>query len=97
MIIEKLSDFQDAPNHEAFVRAELWYGVNFEMVNGLADFFVRRTGALYFNIEFVIKHRDIVLADFMYYMNWDQKRIEKESKQLDELIQDATTFYEEEF
>jgi glycerol-3-phosphate dehydrogenase len=31
------------------VKAELWYCFHFEMVNNLSDFFIRRTGRLYFH------------------------------------------------
>ncbi|WP_025742423.1 glycerol-3-phosphate dehydrogenase/oxidase [Aquimarina pacifica] len=93
IIIDKMSFFTKNSQLEKLIRAELWYSVHYEMTNGLADFFVRRTGRLYFNIKSVRDYRKMVEEDFVYYFNWDTKRIEKENILLDELLQDATTYY----
>ena len=78
------------------MRAELWYSVNYEMTNSLADFFVRRTGRLYFNIETVTQYRQQAVQDFINYLDWDEERVAFENKKLDELLYDATHFYESE-
>ncbi|GAB1856922.1 glycerol-3-phosphate dehydrogenase [Flavobacteriaceae bacterium MHTCC 0001] len=82
---------------ENIIRAELWYGVHFEMVNSLTDFFVRRTGRLYFDIHSVRKYMDIILTDCINYLNWTTERANSEKDQLEELLQDASTYYDKEF
>jgi glycerol kinase len=67
------------------------------MVNGLSDFFVRRTGRLYFDIESVHQFRHIVEEDLIKYLKWDEARCQRENQYLDMLLQDASTYYEKEF
>ncbi len=96
IIINKTSYFLNDAIEERLIRAELWYGVHFEMINSLSDFFVRRTGRLYFDIESVRQFRSIVQEDLVKYLGWNVKRVEKENDYLDLLLQDASTFYEKE-
>ncbi|RMG56170.1 MAG: glycerol-3-phosphate dehydrogenase/oxidase, partial [Bacteroidetes bacterium] len=44
------------------ILAELWFGVQHEMVMRAEDFFIRRTGRVFFDIESVRTHREAVLA-----------------------------------
>ncbi|MBT8256162.1 MAG: glycerol-3-phosphate dehydrogenase/oxidase [Bacteroidia bacterium] len=96
-IIAIASDFENENAKERLIRAELWYSIHHEMVNSLTDFFVRRTGSLYFNIENVRQYSALVLNDFIDYLGWDSKRVQEEKDLLEQLIQDATTFYDSEF
>ncbi|MGB1308156.1 MAG: FAD-dependent oxidoreductase [Oceanihabitans sp.] len=93
IIIKNLSLFNNSDIETQLIRAELWYGIHYEMVNSLSDFFVRRTGRLYFNISSVTTFRDIILEDCKQYLNWNAPRVLKENKALDLLIKDATHFY----
>ncbi|MFL1012370.1 glycerol-3-phosphate dehydrogenase/oxidase [Flavisericum labens] len=96
-IILKSEDFNNDHPLERLIRAELWYTINNEMVNSLTDFFVRRTGRLFFNISGVKRYSMLILEDMAEYLNWDDKRILEEKQSLNTLIQDATTFYDKEF
>ncbi|WP_299618327.1 glycerol kinase GlpK [uncultured Tenacibaculum sp.] len=96
-ILERFSFYLSGTIEERFIRAELWYCIHFEMVNGLADFFVRRTGRLYFDIHSIIKYKDLVLKDCIKTLDWDRKRVEYEKQILQMLLDDATTYYETEF
>jgi len=97
VILSKLNYFANQNPLEKLIRAELWYAVHHEMANGLADFFVRRTGSLYFNVNSVKKYSDLILHDFVDYLDWDQGRIDSEKAILAQLLKDATTYYENEF
>ncbi|MBQ0734410.1 glycerol kinase GlpK [Aquimarina celericrescens] len=96
-IINKVDYFLNDAIEERLIRAELWYSVHHEMTNGLADFFVRRTGRLYFDISSVHKYRSIVEEDLIKYLNWDETRLTSENQYLDLLLQDAATYYKKEF
>ena len=96
-ILERASYFASGTIEERLIRAELWYCINFEMTNSLADFFVRRTGRLYFNIESITQHLDIIIKDFVRSLDWDDNRIAEEKNLLNQLLADATTYYETEF
>ena len=94
-ILEEMETYSDAPEI-TLARAEAWFTVHYEMVNSLEDFFVRRTGRLYFDIGSIGIVRTKVIKDFQNYLEWDELRLQKEVANLDMLLQDATTYYEEE-
>jgi len=94
IILTKLKDFKDNKPMIALARAEAWFGVHHEMVNRADDFFVRRTGRLYFDISSIHTIREAVFADLQKYLNWDANRLAKEIENLEELIYDATHYYE---
>lgn len=95
-ILEKMQSFTDENPESRLIRAELWYGIHHEMINSLADFFVRRTGRLYFNISSIAKYESLIIKDCTQYLNWDAARITKEKEILSILVKDATHFYDEE-
>lgn len=95
-ILEKMQSFTDENPGSRLIRAELWYGIHHEMINSLADFFVRRTGRLYFNISSVAKYESLIIKDCTQYLNWDAARITKEKETLSILVKDATHFYDAE-
>lgn len=97
IIFDKTSAFENTSAHERLIRAELWFSIHYEMTSGLCDFFIRRTGRLYFDIASIKTYRNIILADFVSYLNWNTLQIEIQNKQLDQAIQDATIFYTQEF
>ena len=96
VIVKQMKSYSDKNAELRLIRAELWYGIHFEMINSLADFFVRRTGRLYFNISSISKFKDPIIMDCSTYLNWDEARIKKEKEILSILIKDATHFYDDE-
>ncbi|MGJ8743837.1 glycerol kinase GlpK [Polaribacter sp.] len=97
LIVEKIDFFMNGTPLENLIRAELWYCIHFEMTNSLADFFVRRTGRLYFNIASISDYFNIILKDFIKYLDWDDQRILFEKEKMELLLKDAKTYYESEF
>ena len=97
IIIEKSKAFENKDALERLIRAELWYCIHHEMTNSLTDFFVRRTGRLYFDIPSVKKYMKIISGDCVNYLNWDTKRMASEKGKVELLLEDATTYYEKEF
>ena len=95
-IIQKTDYFLNESAEERLIRAEVWYSVHHEMTNALADFFVRRTGRLYFDIHSVHKYRQLVQEDLVKYLGWDEGRVIKENKWLDSLLKDASHYYDKE-
>lgn len=84
-------------SEEILLLSEFWYCLHHEKINSLSDFFVRRTGRLYFNIESVVAFKSTILQAFVAALHWDSQRQQKEMESLTLLIKDATTFYDEEF
>lgn len=97
IIIEKSKKFKNKNPLIRIVRAELWYGIHYEMINSLSGFFVRQTGRLYFNIQSVEMYMDVILKDMALYLNWNNEKTEDEKKKMRSLLHDARTFYNNEF
>lgn len=97
VIIEKSKDFKSDNALETLIRAELWYGVHHEMINSINDFFIRRTGRLYFDIKSVSKYKNIILSDISKYLNWNDAKTKSELEKLNLSIKDATTYYDVDF
>jgi glycerol kinase len=95
-ILDKIDYFLNESPEDRLIRAELWYSVHHEMCNGLADFFVRRTGRLYFDIESVHSYRKLVEEDLIRYLGWNEARVISENIFLDILLKDASHYYEKE-
>ena len=88
-------EFSDIPE-VSLARAEAWFGIHYEMVSSAEDFFVRRTGKLYFDIKSISLIREKVVGDMKNIFLWDEKRTIKEDKKIDDLIYDATHYYDKE-
>ncbi len=76
----------------SLLKAEAWFGIHHEMVVGMEDFFVRRTGLLYFNIQMVIRCKDQVGAFMKELLRWDDAALLREMNRIDELITQAIQF-----
>ena len=68
-ILELYAAITSADVHERMIRAEAQFAIAHEMVLHPLDFFVRRTGRLYFDIESVRTYRDAVLEEFQKAFN----------------------------
>lgn len=65
------------------------YGIEEEMAAVPADFFVRRTGALFFDINWVRTYKDS-LTDYMSEkLNWDGETKARHVQVLEGLLHDA--------
>ena len=89
-----IDHFVDQEDHTAFglMAAELWYGLNFEMVNAAMDFFSRRTGRLYFNIQSIKDHKGALLALMKDHLAWSEERYQQELKWVDQAVEEASHF-----
>jgi glycerol-3-phosphate dehydrogenase len=92
---EILKNFLTLPDPEAEVallKAEALFTVQHEMVVTLADFFVRRTGLLYFEIRKVVRHKEAI-GDYMKeLLHWTDDQLTNELQKMNQLIRDVTDF-----
>lgn len=93
-IAQKVSP-QDKGEIPLLLYIALRYGLEEEAVLTPTDFFVRRTGLLYFNIKEVVTHKAAVIKYMASYFNWDEARIIKETTRLLEALYYATHAVEE--
>lgn len=54
--------------------AEIWYGIQYEMVNTLNDFLIRRSGRLYFERTSLEKVYPIVLKEMAEMLGWSDEQ-----------------------
>lgn len=71
---------------EALILAELQHCLENELVITPTDFFERRTGMLYFNIQRARQHLDLVLGAFQKALNWPTDRVVQERKKMLDLM-----------
>lgn len=91
VILEQLRTY-NGPIHIALARAEAWYCIQHELTLRPIDFFIRRTGRLYFNLPSIAPAMGVILKDFKNYFNWNEERLEKETAKLKNAIYDASHF-----
>jgi glycerol-3-phosphate dehydrogenase len=74
------------------IKAEVWFTINFEMACNPTDFFMRRTGRLFFDKPSVDLYKQFVLQLFKEYFNWDEKTTHFHQKNLENELKNATEF-----
>ncbi|MEH7114788.1 glycerol-3-phosphate dehydrogenase/oxidase [Neobacillus niacini] len=73
------------------VYAQLMYSLEHEMVTAPADFFIRRTGALFFNINWVRTWKDDVIALMADHLGWSMEQTAHYKEELEKELRDAVT------
>lgn len=77
------------------IAAKLAYAIQFEMTCTPADFFVRRTGDLYFNIDEVHTYKEQVCQMMKVQLGYSENQVDFYRFDLDKQVQEATSFREE--
>lgn len=75
IILEKYASLKDGDQYVRMGKAELHFGVEFEMILNPMDFFIRRTGRLYFNIDSVRSLMEPILEEFKSIYKVDDAQI----------------------
>lgn len=91
-IIDRMMANRTADPDLDLLLAELWYLLNHEMIVKANDFFVRRTGLLYFDLPRLVKLLDPALQSMAHYLNWDIDRLREERSAMEEIIQQTLLF-----
>ena len=92
IILQKFDDLMHDDMQEKMLKSEVWFTINYEMTCSPTDFFMRRTGRLFFDIQSVFMYKEFVLNEFKNHFSWDEKTTEKNLKKLEENLKIATTF-----
>lgn len=90
-ILTAAQAFPDKP-HTALLRAELQHCFANELCMKPMDFFNRRTGRLYFNINSIRPNLEVVLNDFQSYYGWSDTQKEEEKENVLQAIADVSEF-----
>ena len=92
IILQKFDDLMHDNMQEKMIMAEVWFTINYEMTCTPTDYFMRRTGRLFFDAHSVFLYKEYVLNLFKDHFSWNEKTTEKHLQELEEKIQLATTF-----
>lgn len=91
-IMEYYADQNDDDHNIGMAKAELRFAINYEMVYTPMDFFIRRTGRLYFDIGSVKKLMEPILDEFRSILKLDDNTIEGYRKSLMAEIEEHSNF-----
>ena len=88
IILKSYDTLKDADIYERMAKAELHFGINYEMVQNPMDFFIRRTGRLYFDIDSIRSLMKPILQEFKSIFKVDDAQLliwkEELERELDE-------------
>ena len=92
VILKKFDELSDENQQETMLKAELWFSINYEMTCTPTDFFMRRTGRLFFNKTSVDTYKNLIIYEFKRYFLWSDDVTTLHQKELEEKIKLATSF-----
>ncbi|HLR66227.1 MAG TPA: glycerol-3-phosphate dehydrogenase/oxidase [Virgibacillus sp.] len=75
---------------DPFVLTKLIYSMEYELVYKPIDFFIRRTGALFFDIDWVNQHQKAVINYMSKSLHWSKAQEVNYTKELQKAIDEAT-------
>jgi glycerol-3-phosphate dehydrogenase len=77
---------------ENMIRAEVQFAIAYEKALNPLDFFIRRTGRLYFDIDSVRKYKEAVFEEFQKSYNYSDEEMEAFSVELDAQLKEHSDF-----
>lgn len=92
IILQKYNEFVDKDVEIRLAKGELWFCIHHEMAQNPLDFFIRRTGRLYFDIQSIEKLKEPILKEFLSIFNWDKPTEQKYRKEIEKAVLDAVSF-----
>ncbi|MDO6817914.1 glycerol-3-phosphate dehydrogenase/oxidase [Zobellia sp. 1_MG-2023] len=92
MILENYAGVKDADIYVRMAKAELRFGIDYEMVQNPMDFFIRRTGRLYFDIDSVRTLMEPILEEFKSIYAVDDNQISAWREVLQKELDDHSNF-----
>ena len=91
-ILKQMDGLVEPPSELSLLKAELWYCIHHEMVCTLQDFFVRRTGLIYFDINKIEKWKGEIAKQCAAQLGWDDSKTSLELHELDALMKSLRQF-----
>jgi glycerol-3-phosphate dehydrogenase len=88
-IITRLSAEKGNEFESRLVLAELHFCIEKEMALSASDFFVRRTGMLYFDLPRLNRIFEQCMLQMVDHFQWSQERLKEEMKEMQKLMREA--------
>lgn len=92
IILDKFDELTLENIEERLLKAEVWFTIQHEMTCTPTDFFMRRTGRLFFDKPSVDAHKDFVVSEFKKYFNLSDEKTASLNKELNEKIDFSIAF-----
>ncbi len=89
-VFEIAENLQEESEIPIILRAQLIYAVQNEMCQTPSDFFIRRTSALYFDIETVKKWKDTATEYMQKLLGWNGELTSRFIKELQEAVEEVS-------
>lgn len=80
----------DIPLEKALLKSEIKYGIEYESCYMPDDYFNRRSGKIYFDIETLKANLDFIISEFSTHFSWNQEKITKVKKESINHIEEVT-------
>nr|WP_297784116.1 glycerol-3-phosphate dehydrogenase/oxidase [uncultured Allomuricauda sp.] len=91
-ILELYANIKGDKPKERMIRVEAQFAIGHEMALNPLDFFIRRTGRLYFDIDSVRKYKAAVFEEFQKAYNYTNEEMEAFSTELDTQLKEHSDF-----
>ena len=92
IILENYAGLKDKDAHVRMAKAELIFGVEFEMVTNPMDFFIRRTGRLYFDINSVRQLMEPIMEELAKLLKSSEEEISQWRSILEKELEEHSNF-----
>jgi glycerol-3-phosphate dehydrogenase len=92
IILTKFNELTDEDIEHRMIKAEVWFSILYESACSPVDFFMRRTGRAYFNIDSVYRYLNIVLTEFSTHFSWNNEILNKRKEELNKELKSITSF-----
>ncbi len=91
-ILQDYQSFKNKDAHLRMIRAELKFGIEHEMVLNPMDFFIRRTGRLYFDIDSVRNFMEPIFDDIQKTYDYSGEEMQNFKVKLENELEDHSNF-----
>ena len=91
-ILDRFEKITESDAEIRLMKAQLDYCIKMEMVKTGSDFFVRRTGLLYFDLPLLTKVMEPCFQTMAIQFDWSDARLSEEKNEMKRLIDQALNF-----
>ncbi|MCG2459409.1 glycerol-3-phosphate dehydrogenase/oxidase [Flavobacteriaceae bacterium F89] len=91
-ILETYKSLRDKDKYVRLAKAELHFGIEYESILNPMDFFIRRTGRLYFDMESLRFLMEPILEEFQAIFKWEDEKKDSYRKELKKIIFEHADF-----
>lgn len=91
-ILELFEQAKQKDKRLALLLAEVQFSIEHELTTSPLDFFIRRTGRLYFEIELIRDYFDPVLSEFRNTFNYTQEQLDHYKQQMQHELEMHSNF-----